>query len=74
MIDTEHRDVPVCPHCGHEHARFCLVPLDEPGDYSVGGGDPWAPVPCPACGALYQVTAHVTVTFSTADWPSRKET
>lgn len=74
LNDTEHREVPVCPYCGHENGCFgSLVPAD-----CVDEGETWSPVPCPECWGLYQVTAHVvctrTVTFCTAGLPSRKET
>jgi predicted RNA-binding Zn-ribbon protein involved in translation (DUF1610 family) len=57
-IDTEHRDAPICPHCGHEHTNAPQwefgYPLENRLDTS-----------CEACGADIHVTKHTTITYST---------
>jgi len=57
MIDTEHRDMPVCPHCGHEDRLTPIV---------------WFPWPncsvckCSACKRPFWVKRAVTVTYTTS--------
>lgn len=66
MIDTAHRDLPTCPHCGHEHATFCAPDLfPDAVPYDATEGETWEGVQCPACDQFYAVEAHVTVTWST---------
>jgi hypothetical protein len=57
-IDTEHRDAPTCPHCGHEHQNaanwdFAYLPETK------------LDTTCDACNSLFHVTRHTTITYTT---------
>lgn len=52
MIDTEHRDLPICPRCGVPPKTWSVIDLRSR-------------VLCHRCGIQYDVTRHVTVTFTT---------
>jgi hypothetical protein len=55
VIDPEHRDFPVCPHCGH---ALC-DPVDMPQSVDAGEMD------CDECGGECTWERFVTVTFTT---------
>ena len=54
-IDCEHRDWPICPHCG----RKICGPEDLPVSVDDGMLD------CDACGGDCMWERHVTITYST---------
>lgn len=61
FVDTEHRDWPMCPKCGHEHIN--AWEWDLSGGFLEGDGH----VECGGCGREFQVIRHVTVSYSTRD-------
>ena len=62
-IHTEHRDNPVCPHCGHEEGDAWEI------DFGAGiEGD--AVISCGECGQDYSATRNCTVTYSTCKLPN----
>jgi transcription elongation factor Elf1 len=56
-IDTEHRDAPTCPHCGHEH--------EESFEWRFDGQGCRPESACDSCGQLFHCYQHVTITYST---------
>ena len=57
-IDTEHRDWPVCPYCGHVH--------DDAWEWNFGPGlEGDTEVECHHCNRTFYVERCVTVTYST---------
>jgi len=58
-IDCEHRDFPVCPHCGTIDEDWWDGLTIEARD-----GSEWT-AKCPECGEEYHVTLTVTTTFTT---------
>ncbi len=56
MIDTEHRDMPVCPHCGHED-RTPIVGFLFSNRFVCK---------CSACKRPFWVKPAVTVTYTTS--------
>lgn len=57
MIDTEHRDMPVCPHCGHEDVTPFLRLLLVSNRFVCK---------CSACKRSFWVKGAVTVTYTTS--------
>jgi hypothetical protein len=55
----EHRctDVPVCPHCGHEHHDW--------GDWYVGSSQECVDVDCESCEKGFVACMQVNPTFNT---------
>jgi hypothetical protein len=56
-IDTEHRDLPICPHCGHEHK--------EAWDWGFPGAEGCIETWCESCGKEMIVSKSVTITYTT---------
>ena len=59
-IDTDHRDYPICPHCGHEHrdlSEFFRPGFDGDGDTEE--------TQCDACDKGMRITMHVEYSLST---------
>ncbi len=52
MIDTEHRDEVVCPHCGHEYS--CSWEFADSGDEK-----------CEKCSKPFEFSRNTTITYST---------
>lgn len=65
--DCRRQDVPVCPHCGHRERDWTELVCD-----SWHGEDDTTETDCGRCGQAYQVTMHVSHSFTTAPAP-RKE-
>lgn len=57
MIDTEHRDMPVCPHCGHEDRTPILGLLLFSNRFVCK---------CSTCKRPFWVNRAVTVTYTTS--------
>lgn len=58
QIDTDHRDFPVCPHCGWEH--------DGAWEWDFGSNlEGTCVTECHACGEEFVAHRNVTVTYST---------
>lgn len=58
MSDTEHRDDPICPYCGHVERDAWEIDLG-PGIEGDGESD------CVECGNTYLISRHATITYST---------
>lgn len=63
-FDTEDRDAPVCPHCGHTETDAWELDFG-----TVVEGD--TEMCCASCGKAMFVSRHVTVSYTTA--PVRAE-
>jgi hypothetical protein len=62
--DTEHRDVPTCPWCGEE---------DHEHELGLMHDDDTCAHVCPSCDGIYDITAHITITYTTAHPRERVE-
>jgi hypothetical protein len=61
--NTEHKDAPVCPHCGADYDGDRFFRALEDGEEPYETEDR---AHCSAdCGREFIVTRHVTVTYST---------
>jgi hypothetical protein len=64
-FDTEHRDSPICPHCGHAEGDAWEI------DFGAGiEGD--TTITCGECEMDYLASRHCTVTYSTFPLPNTK--
>lgn len=57
--DTEHRDYPICPHCGYNDCEAGVEVSERGSDHR-----------CPSCGKKYHAERHDTVTFTTTKPPN----
>ena len=55
-VDTEHRDFPICPKCGHEEFDAWEIHLGLCGD---GETD------CGSCGYTMLISRHCSITYTT---------
>ncbi len=62
--DTEHRDFPVCPHCGHE---------DRNGWDAFRDGSSIEEVDCPECDRAYISECITTITYTTRLVPGQND-
>lgn len=63
VIDTEHRDNPICPYCGHLRK--------DAWEINFGPGiEGWNEITCGNCEKEYFVERHCTVTYSTRKLPN----
>ena len=61
-FDTEHRDFPICPHCGAEDKDAWMEFCDRGQNLE-----------CFQCGMVFHVERNVTVTFTTSKLNDRTE-
>jgi hypothetical protein len=66
MSDTEHRDEPICPYCGHAEKDAWEINFG-PGLEGDGETD------CGECGKAYWISRHATITYSTKKKESSDE-
>lgn len=61
-MDTQHRDYPICPHCGHEHK--------DAWEWEFGPGlEGDTETECGECDKPFFVARHATITYTTQPIP-----